>query len=236
MNTGTRCMRLIFALTVLVPVTACVRFSQPPAVTTVPPTILAETSRKSPEEYDLTITERFFEPVEDYSSEREESISMIMLHFCSAITLRPDDPYDFNAIHDIFLDNKVSAHYMIDRDGKVYRTMDEERTAWHAGRGSLEGRDEFTDRMNHHSIGIELFAIGTREEMAPYLHKPEYNRIPARHIGYTAAQYEALNKLLDYICDYRAIPRTREHIVGHDEYSRTRTDPGSLFEWDKIIR
>lgn len=234
MNTRKRGLWPLVVLMVAVLLTACAQTTEPIESAAPPTASQTELPRKTPEEYGFVITDRLFEPVEDYSGEREEPISMVMLHFCSAVTARPDDPFVFETIRDTFMEARVSAHYMIDRDGKVYRTIPEERAAWHAGRGSLDGREEFTDRMNHHSVGIELFAVGTQEEMRPYMFKAEYDRIDRRHIGYTPAQYDALNKLLDYICEYYAIPRTREHIVGHDEYSRSRTDPGSLFEWHKI--
>jgi N-acetyl-anhydromuramyl-L-alanine amidase AmpD len=91
--------------------------------------------------------------------------------------------------------------------------------------------------LNKYSIGIELMAIGTEAEMAPMMSVEHYKKIPKEHIGYTEAQYGALNLLLDDILTRnKKIKRDREHIIGHDEYAPERkTDPGSLFEWVKVL-
>src|SRR5882672_653465 len=46
----------------------------------------------------------------------------------------------------------VSAHYVIDRDGTVYRCVADAARAWHAGASALGGRAD----VNTSSIGIEL--------------------------------------------------------------------------------
>src|SRR5216683_3107007 len=51
---------------------------------------------------------------------------------------------------------KVSAHYVIDEDGTVWRLVPEERRAWHAGVGAWRGRRD----INGASIGIELVNPG----------------------------------------------------------------------------
>lgn len=85
-------------------------------------------------------------------------------------------------------------------------------------------------------IGIELLAIGTKEEMRFNMSAEEYDQIDPDLIGYSEVQYESLNKLLDDIYDrHPAIRRNRMQIVGHDEYAPDRKgDPGSLFDWGKI--
>ena len=47
---------------------------------------------------------------------------------------------------------KVSSHYAIDREGKVYQLVDELKIAWHAGK-SKWGK---FNNLNNISIGIEL--------------------------------------------------------------------------------
>ena len=49
-------------------------------------------------------------------------------------------------------ESKVSAHYMVDEDGTVYRLVDESKRAWHAGRSRWRG---MTD-INSASVGIEI--------------------------------------------------------------------------------
>src|SRR5690606_15496769 len=51
---------------------------------------------------------------------------------------------------------KVSAHYMIDEDGTVYRLVEEARRAWHAGISAWAGASD----VNSRSIGIELVNPG----------------------------------------------------------------------------
>lgn len=54
-------------------------------------------------------------------------------------------------------------------------------------------------------------------------------------IGFTDAQYEALHSLIDDICTRHNIPMDAEHVIGHDAYSPDKTDPGELFDWDRLF-
>jgi N-acetyl-anhydromuramyl-L-alanine amidase AmpD len=161
----------------------------------------------------------------------------IVLHFISNVGKDPDNPYIYEDIRKIFIDYDVSPHYMIDRNGKIYYLLPENRAARHAGKGNMEGYKEYEDHLNKYSIGIELMAIGTEEEMQQMMSPEHYRQIPAEHIGYTVAQYQALNLLIeDILARNPMIKRDRTHIIGHDEYALERkTDPGSLFEWEKIM-
>ena len=42
--------------------------------------------------------------------------------------------------------------------------------------------------------------------------------------------------LVSDICERNGIPCDREHIIGHSDYSATRTDPGELFDFGMIIK
>ena len=81
-----------------------------------------------------------------------------------------------------------------------------------------------------------MMAIGTKEEMSSILPVAHYDSIPQSHIGFTEAQYQSLDNLINDIVErYPAIKHDRVHIVGHDEYAPDRkSDPGSLFDWSKI--
>ncbi len=46
----------------------------------------------------------------------------------------------------------VSAHYVIDRDGRIFQLVDDERRAWHAGDSTLAGVGD----VNDYSLGVEL--------------------------------------------------------------------------------
>lgn len=110
-------------------------------------------------------------------------------------------------------ESKVSAHYLISRDGEVTRLVNEDKRAWHAGLSYWRGiRD-----VNSASIGIELDHPG---------HKYGYGDFPD-------AQFEALVPLLARMAKEHAIPRA--NVVGHSDVAPARKiDPGELFPWERL--
>lgn len=105
---------------------------------------------------------------------------------------------------------KVSAHYTIDEDGTVYRHLDEELRAWHAGAGWWAGETD----VNSRSIGIELVNPG---------HELGYRPFPD-------AQIASLVALGREIVARHPIPRHR--VLGHSDIAPARKiDPGELFPW-----
>ena len=54
--------------------------------------------------------------------------------------------------------SKVSSHFLISQNGKVYRLVQDDRIAWHAGK-SCWGKYK---NLNKNSIGIELVNKGHR--------------------------------------------------------------------------
>ncbi|MGV3479189.1 MAG: N-acetylmuramoyl-L-alanine amidase [Sphingobium sp.] len=110
---------------------------------------------------------------------------------------------------------KVSAHYLVDEDGRLVNLVPEDKRAWHAGRSHWRG---ITD-INSASIGIEIVNPG---------HDHGYRPFPD-------AQIEALIPLVADIKDRHAI--TRGNIVGHSDIAPTRKrDPGELFPWGRLAR
>jgi N-acetylmuramoyl-L-alanine amidase len=110
---------------------------------------------------------------------------------------------------------KVSAHYLIDEHGTVTALVPEDKRAWHAGRSYWRG---ITD-VNSASIGIELVNPG---------HEWGYRPFPD-------AQMEALLPLLADIVDRHGISPT--NVVGHSDIAPARkTDPGELFDWERLAR
>ncbi len=108
---------------------------------------------------------------------------------------------------------RVSAHYMIDEDGTVYRLVDEAMRAWHAGVSSWRGTDNINDR----SIGIELVNPG---------HEFGYRPFPA-------AQMTALTGLCGAILTRHEIQPT--NLLGHSDVAPSRKqDPGELFDWQAL--
>ncbi len=108
---------------------------------------------------------------------------------------------------------KVSSHYMIERDGRVFRLVAEARRAWHAGVSFWKGDRD----VNARSIGIELVNPG---EEHGYLIFPD-------------AQVQALVALMD---DVRARWTIDDaDIVGHSDVAPARKiDPGPLFPWRRL--
>lgn len=173
---------------------------------------------------------------EDNSEPRENPISHVVIHFTSNVLNNPEEPYHVESIRKLFMDAGVSAHYLIGRQGEIYQLVEENRVAYHAGKGNLINFLHYIDALNDFSIGIELMAIGTKEEMITMMPESIYDSIDPDNIGYTEKQYQTLNLLLDDILLRNpAISRDRDHIVGHEEYAPERkTDPGSLFDWENI--
>lgn len=172
----------------------------------------------------------------EYSSPRTEKITHVVIHFISNAGTNPRYPYNLTDVYQLFLGSQVSAHYLIGRGGEIFQLVAEDRVAFHAGHGGFPEFPEYLGGMNDYSIGIELLAIGTREEMQPMVPGDMYDLIAPSDIGYKDAQYRSLNYLLEAILKrHPAIQRDRFHIIGHDEYAPFRkTDPGMLFDWSRI--
>jgi N-acetylmuramoyl-L-alanine amidase len=108
---------------------------------------------------------------------------------------------------------KVSAHYMIETDGRVFQLVPEERRAWHAGVSFWKGDRD----VNGASIGIELVNPG---------HELGYPDFPE-------VQVEALIGLLDAIRSRWTVPNGR--ILGHSDVAPDRkVDPGEKFPWKRL--
>lgn len=172
----------------------------------------------------------------EHSETRSDNITHIVIHYISNAAAKPKDPYQVQDIRNIFLQYGVSTHYLIGREGEIYLFVPESRVAYHAGKGKLDEYPYYKDKLNHYSIGIELMAIGTEEEMSTMMPANVYRSIEPSQIGFTQAQYETLHRLIDDIVKRNPhIKRDRTHIIGHDEYAPARkTDPGSLFQWSSI--
>ena len=101
----------------------------------------------------------------------------------------------------------VSAHLLIDRDGKTTQFVSFTQRAWHAGTSVFDGRTHCND----FSIGIEL--EGTDFE------------------PFADAQYRSLNLLIDAILTAYPI----KAMLGHADIAPDRkTDPGPYFDWRRV--
>jgi N-acetylmuramoyl-L-alanine amidase len=105
--------------------------------------------------------------------------------------------------------SRVSAHYLVARDGRIYHLVDERRRAWHAGESYWGGQRD----LNSASIGIELDNDG-------------YEAFPE-------AQITALLALLGDLKTYYKIPP--ENFLGHGDVAPGRkVDPSVLFPWRRL--
>ena len=106
-------------------------------------------------------------------------------------------------------DLRVSAHFLIRRDGELIQFVSCNDRAWHAGASSWRGRE----RCNDFSVGIELEG--------------------ADDVPYAPAQYTRLSVLLRALA--ARYPMTA--AVGHSDVAPGRkTDPGPAFDWDRLAR
>jgi N-acetylmuramoyl-L-alanine amidase len=106
-------------------------------------------------------------------------------------------------------ERKVSAHYLIGRDGKLFQLVDEAARAWHAGESYWGGQLD----MNSASIGIELDNDGNER--------------------FADAQIETLVALLSDLKLRYSIPTT--NFLGHADVAPGRkTDPSRLFPWQRL--
>ena len=191
---------------------------------------------RMPDEVVSALAEKnYLLPFETFSREREQNPEFVMVHFISAVVIDPKTPYDPALVRGIFTDYEVSVHYIIHRDGTVQCYIPENLVAYHAGKGTWQEDEKYTNRMNDYAIGIEVMAMGSQADMAQYMSAGAYGKLDPQDIGYTDAQYEALRALVRDICGRNNIPLDRQHIIGHEEYSPDKTDPGELFSWERLL-
>ncbi|MBE6650279.1 MAG: N-acetylmuramoyl-L-alanine amidase [Ruminococcaceae bacterium] len=194
-------------------------------------------SEKVPEPISVSplASEDFLLPFDKFSWEREFAPEYVMIHFTSAVMVDKEDPYNIDKVKNIFEELEVSINYIIDRNGDIRCYIPEYRAAWHAGKGSYKGIEKLTDAMNRYSIGIELVAMGSLKDMSVYMSEEEYFSLDQNLMGFTDEQYASLKLLVEDICERNHIPFDREHVIGHCEYKKEKTDPGELFDWNRIF-
>ncbi|MGE5386109.1 MAG: N-acetylmuramoyl-L-alanine amidase [Betaproteobacteria bacterium] len=161
------------------------------------------------------------------------SFSLLVLSACAplpplgAVNWRPSPNFDerrpnFIIIHQTTSDSaehalktltdpqrKVSAHYLIGRDGKVFQLVDERQRAWHAGQSWWGGNTD----LNSSSIGIELDNTGEEP--------------------FGDLQIAALIEVLRDLRERYRIPAA--NIIGHSDVApRRKVDPSRYFPWQML--
>lgn len=146
-------------------------------------------------------------------------VSLVVLH---SISLPPGE-YGGDAIERLFTNRldpaahpyfreiaalKVSAHYLIRRDGELVQFVPVARRAWHAGLSSWRGRSGCND----FSVGIELEG--------------------AEQDSFTDRQYTGLARLLAEL--QNTLP-LRDLAAHSDVAPGRKTDPGARFDWPRLL-
>ena len=104
---------------------------------------------------------------------------------------------------------RVSAHFLIRRDGDLVQFVSCNDRAWHAGASEWRGRE----RCNDFSIGIELEG--------------------SDDVAFEETQYSVLQKLVDALRNTYPVVA----CVGHCDIAMPRgrkTDPGPHFDWARL--
>ena len=145
-------------------------------------------------------------------------IELIVIHNISL----PPGEFGGPGIEDLFLNRldpaahayyagvahlRVSAHFLLRRDGAITQFVACGQRAWHAGVSNWRARE----RCNDFSVGIELEG--------------------ADEIPFEDAQYARLADLIEALkARYPIVD-----VTGHADIAPGRkTDPGTSFEWDRI--
>ena len=121
--------------------------------------------------------------------------------------LDPDEDPFYREIHDL----RVSAHFLIRRDGKLLQFVSVYDRAWHAGVSSFDGKS----KCNDFSIGVELEGCD--------------------ELRFEAEQYSTLVELTS--CLQVTFERiSNQRIAGHQTIAPGRkTDPGPHFDWPRYL-
>lgn len=140
----------------------------------------------------------------------DSRVQFIVLHYTSS---------DLQRSLEILKGDGVSSHYLIgETPATIYRLVDEDRRAWHAGDSQWNGRTW----LNSSSIGIELINRGYSEDQRGRLWYP-----------YSEQQIDALIVLLKDIMQRHGLKPGA--IVGHSDIAPQRkVDPGPLFPWKRL--
>ncbi len=139
-----------------------------------------------------------------------------------------DSRVQFIVLHDTEIDfaqslhrltaEEVSSHYLInDRPPTIYRLVDENRRAWHAGTSYWQGYTH----LNASSIGIEIVNRGN-------------GGIPGGvYADYPEPQIE---QVIALVRDVERRHHVRpDRVLGHSDISpATRQDPGPRFPWYRL--
>ncbi|MBR5599627.1 MAG: N-acetylmuramoyl-L-alanine amidase [Alphaproteobacteria bacterium] len=141
----------------------------------------------------------------NYNVRRKDKIDVVVIH---AARQR-----NAEELIKLLEERELSAHYVVDEKGEIYKLVPEDCRAWHAGAGTWNGESD----INSNSIGIEL-CNGLFGE-----------------VSYKKPQMDALKELCLDIKDRYGIEAN--NFIGHSDMAPTRKiDPGSFFDWEDMAK
>ena len=142
----------------------------------------------------------------NFNDRKSNNIEIIVIHYTALTSISNSLKYLCSK------KNKVSSHYLISQNGKIYSLVSEKKRAWHAGQSYWRGNTD----INSISIGIEL----------DYSPSDINNKFSLK---LNSALIFLLKKLLK---KYKI--RT-ENILGHSDIAPYRKiDPGKYFPWQML--
>ena len=108
---------------------------------------------------------------------------------------------------------KVSSHYVVEEDGRIFTLVAEERRAWHAGVSFWKGERDINGR----SIGIEIVN-------------------PGHEFGYRPFPDAQIAAVIALVADIRTRWMIADgDIIAHSDVAPARKiDPGELFPWKTL--
>jgi N-acetylmuramoyl-L-alanine amidase len=183
------------------------------------------------EEYGLKITTAPALPNNYTISKTIDTPPLLVLHYTV---------YDLPTTLKIFTgenEKNVSAHYTISEKGDLFKHVDEQNSAHHAGESYWRNQEKMHQpsgikKLNHCSIGIEHVNPGFKERPE----QPQGITITGSSREWYPFSKEqmatSLQLFLGLIKKYNIDPR---NVVGHSDIAPGRKqDPGPLFPWEKF--
>jgi len=171
------------------------------------------------------------------------TIDQIVLHY--------DGLGDSRRCFEMLGERQLSAHFLIDVEGRIYQTLDVQERAYHA------------TVANSRSIGIEIANIGANPAGAadaPQMTEAVQGTIQDKELlqpRFTDQQYTALSALIETLCATfprieHQVPRDTDGnvvtsklsdeelagfrgVLGHFHVQENKVDPGPAFEWDRLF-
>lgn len=146
-----------------------------------------------------------------YTAQSQDSRAQyLVIHFTSE---------NFESALKTLTTGPVSSHYLVrDDPPTIYRLVDENRRAYHAGASSWKGQTQ----LNAASIGIEIVNRGLKGPPGAEAWQP-----------FPKAQMDAVMELVrDIVARHEIRP---DRVVGHSDIAPLRrSDPGPMFPWERL--